>query len=306
MAEPTQANAKAMKFEDYTKNHAMFRHLLDIQDFVLSADIPPVPGPLDDHVADLVISGLYDEVRRVIKAANFFHDYELSTVREPDRAGVTFDDDRYNFEVLWRNGRLLIRRRGSRLKNFHQWYMALMPSAGGIFTSAVAILGNALGRKMELLRAGFQFKFLLYDMTPDTLDAAPVRNSEIMQRLVRGYPNARGVVTEAEALPDNMSMGRVDWAVSQWLGGEDQRRNVWYQVEAPGNLEWSSLWLTFQYRAESYTSPTDGTREDFDPDAFLREYEEAYIWFLRDRAILGFLASLLRGYSFKTTPGVLP
>src|SRR5687767_9430146 len=205
-----------MKYEDFAK-HQLFQHLADINGFNLFINIPQLPGKIDEVVADQVVGALYDEVRKITKEAGFFHHYDLVPVREPDRVGVRYDDDRFNFELLWTNGRVSLRRRGSRMKNFHNWYTAFMPSARSIMASSSTILSDNLKRKMEILRAGFQFEFVIYDIRLDQPNAPIVRNSQIMERLVTGFPNSNGVVKAIEEQDDRISTARVDWAVSQWV-----------------------------------------------------------------------------------------
>jgi hypothetical protein len=126
-----------------------------------------------------------------------------------------------------------------------------------------------------------------------------------MRRIVKRMPNAQGVIVDADDIPDAISTGRIDIDMSRWIQGEDSDwRNEWFSVQAPGNLEWSTVWFTFELRSESYTSPITGERERFDPSAFLGEHEEAYLSFFRDRAVCSFLSSLMKGYEFRSSSSV--
>ena len=178
-----------------------------------------------------------------------------------------------------------------------------MPSAQGIMTNVANILSQESGRKLDIIRASYRFKFLIYDIKAENGDKK-VRNSEIMQKLLNGFPDDRGRMTTDPSVLQTVS--RADVSIGRWIGPEDRRRLVRFTVEAPANMEWSSLWFEFTYGSESYTSPDTGVRMEVGAENVLAEYEPAYLEFLRESAINGFLQSLMSGYRFRTTSSDIP
>ena len=79
-----------------------------------------------------------------------------------------------------------------------------------------------------------------------------------------------------------------------------------YSVQAPANKEGAGLWLAFSYGGETYSDPDSRVREKFTHREFVGEWDVAYIDFLRDKAIAGFLGSLMHGVSFQSTASTLP
>ena len=156
---------------------------------------------------------------------------------------------------------------------------------------------------MDILSSFYGFNFLVYDIQAEATNKR-VRNSEIMQKLLKGFPDDQGMITPSPSVLG--SLGRIDINMTRWIGEEGSRRRLRFSVEAPGNLQYSTLWFALQYIGETYESAEDGHREAFNPNEFLSEYIQAYVSFLRDNAINGFLEWLLHGYSFKTTVGGLP
>ena len=293
---------EAMSFKEYA-NTPVFSRLADIREFTLAVDIPPVTLVGDELASTLVVASVYDQLRDVVKAARFFYEDQLETIKGPDYIGVRYADDRYDFSVILTDKSIRLARSGSRLANFHDWYTALMPSAQGILSNATSVISSmAKGRQINPLRGGYTFHFVLYDITSETT-GAKVKNSEIMQKLLKGLPDEKGRIVDAPV--GLATMGRMDVSVTRWTGDQGKRRLLRFTVEAPANLGWSSLWFTLAYRGESYTSPDDGTREAFDSDKFLSEYPNAYVTFLRDSAINGFIEWLMHGYHFRTTAGDL-
>jgi hypothetical protein len=295
------------EFKEYKNHSRVLNHLLDIQEFSLVVEIPPINGWKDDKFSSNVMDKLYDNLIEVVRAAKFYYEDQLSTSTEVDGIKVTYSDDRYPFSVECNVNYIIIRRRGCRFPNFHDWYKAFMPSAQSVINNAVTILSAETGRSILPLRASHRFKFLIYDIRSTETDDK-VRNTEIVQKLLKVFPDDSGhladPITEPEVLA---SMGRLDVNLIRWIGSKDNRRRLRFSVEAPGNLNYSTLWFTFEYAGESYTSPDEyNLREAFNPDVFLTEHSQAYVSFLRDGAINKFMEGLLRGYNFKSSAGQLP
>lgn len=280
----------------------IFDRLNDISGFSLAAEVPRLSWG-DDAVAARVIDRLYDHLRDVVRAAGFYYDNELRPIRRRNEVGVEYADDRFSFTVKCDDDTIFIERSGSRLDNFHDWYSAFMPSCQGIITTFASILSEETKRKVDVLRARYLFRFVLFELSAENTGRA-IKNAEIMRKLVRGYPDDNGLLTDEPALLS--SIARTDYNAHRWIGTEGKRRLMKFRVEAPANLAWSSLWLTFTYGGESYTSPDGELREAFVPESVLGDYDRAYAGFLRDAAINGFTEWLLRGFQFKSSPGLLP
>jgi hypothetical protein len=249
--------------------------------------------------------GMYEALREVVKAASFHYEEELEPFAEGGQVGVRYGDDRYDFSVVCSDNYISIRRAGSRLKLFHEWYEQLMPSAQGILQSITAILNRELTRDVSVIRASYSYEFLIYDMVRASTGES-AKNWEIVRKLLTAMPDEGGAMVESSPAGRATPMSRSDISMSRWVGDAGHRRIRHYSLEAPGNLGWSTLWFTFQYRGETYTDPDSGVREPFLADAFLTEYPTAYVDFLRDNAISGFLRWLLDGYHFKSAASFVP
>lgn len=293
-------------FNRYKGTRPIFSQLSDIQEFSLVVEIPPINEWTDEKFSSNVQHKLYENLLEVVRAAKFYYEDELSISREITGIEVSYKDDRYYFSVECNVKYVIIKRNGSSFTNFHDWYRSFMPSAQGVITNAVTILSDLAGRKIYPLRASHRFKFLIYDIrSSNTLE--PVRNSEIVQKLLKAFPDDSGRLAEPEKSPEVLrSLGRLDINLTKWIKPENDWRRLTYSVEAPGNLNYSTLWFTFEYIGESYTSPETSEREAFNSDVFLTEHSQAYISFLRDNAIQGFMTGLLSGYQFKSSSNSLP
>ena len=294
--------ADDMTFATYSSS-PIFSKLIDIREFTLVANVPPLFTWSDDKLSRKVADRIFEQLREVVRAARFYFDHELKASVDADGVAVTYADDRYDFRVACSGSNIAIVRRGSSLSNFHAWYTALMPSAQGIVTNVANILSQESGRKLDVIRASYRFRFLVYDIQAENGDRK-VRNSEIMRKLLNGFPDEKGKMTTDPAVLQTVS--RADVSVGRWIGPEHRRRLVRFSVEAPANMEWSSLWFEFTYGSESYTSPDTGVRMEIGAEDVLAEYESAYIDFLRESAINGFLQSLMTGYRFRTTSSEIP
>jgi hypothetical protein len=163
-------------------------------------------------------------------------------------------------------------------------------------------------RDCEVLRGAYVFEFLIYDIRTTTADHRRLKNSEVMSNIIMGVPGADGKLVKDEKLLADA--GRVDASISRWVnathaGGMRLER---YALEAPANKGRLGLWVRFSYAGDTYTVPEsdDLERVKFNGTDFFEEHEDAYVGFLRNTAIEGFLGSLLNGYTFQTSASTLP
>ncbi|TMC09512.1 MAG: hypothetical protein E6J41_10555 [Chloroflexi bacterium] len=300
-------NDERQTFTDFCLPDAPFlRQVKHINDFAIIATIPPIPAGVfgDEELTASLSQKLYDYIRQIVRDAGFHYETELQPFREPAGFGVKYDDDEFQFRAWFADNRVGISRPGSSFEDFHSWYTRFMPVGQSLATTMCQLLGETLHRSLDILSASFRFDFILHDFLMEGARAA-VRNPEIMKTIIRVWPGEAGRTTDDAAVL--ASVARADFAVQRWSTSpiSGQRRLERYSVEAPSNQLWSSLWFNFEYRATSYTDPESGIRETVDPVLLLNDYRSAYVDFLRDKALSGFMASLLEGYRFSTTAGTL-
>lgn len=293
-------------WDTYRSGFNIFDRLSDINEFALVADIPPVPELTDPATSSIMSRAVYDKAVTAIQEAKFFSEDELSLVGGPNKCGVTYNDDRFDFSLRLEGSRLMLRREGSQFPDFHEWYMSLMPQIPVLVSAVLGILHKVTEREYGILRAGFVFKFLLHDLQKD---GEKVKNSQIMSRLVKGVPSDSGRLSEEENIAGTTS--RTDVNITRWVERE-RSPGKWnwrlerYQVEAPANKHGAGLWVTLGYGGETYSPPDGKERVGFSGREFLAEWDTAYIDFLRNKAAGEFLATLTEGYTFKSTAGNLP
>lgn len=286
-----------MTWREFTGELPIFEMITGLVQFELVATTSSFAGSSDEPFQTEIGAAAYDHIIDVLRETGFFYEWELKVVRQADSVVVRYDDDRFDFQVAVGEQQIVIRKDRCALEDFHRWYGLFMPSAQGIIQAIQDSLSKASGRKVQILRVGFHFRVTL-DQLKDQ-DGREVKNSDVMRRLLRRTPDLGGRIVEAETIEDPITLGRQDVTISRWVGPEPLR-NEWFTIEAPGNREWSTLWFRFELRAEPYTRP-DGVRTSFDPGRFLGEYLTAYQEFFRDKALVGFLGSVLDGYSFRST-----
>jgi hypothetical protein len=290
-------------WEDYTSKKKVFDSLTDINRFALVADIPPLPQVGESSFASLLSTGLYAAMEKAIGSAKFFNEDQLELISGPGNAGVTYRDDRYDFALKVTSSTLSIERSGSPFEDFHYWYTGLMPQMPALMATALDVLTKLADREFRMLRASYNFSFILHSLAHAESNRR-MRNYEVMQKLIRGIPSDAGLLTEDEDVV--RAAGRIDVNISRWVKETGPWRRLRYSAEAPANKEGAGLWLTFGYGGETYSDPDSRIRARFSHREFLGEWDRAYMQFLRDRAILGFLETLMRGVTFKTTAGSLP
>lgn len=307
-AGPTDPAIRRLTWDEFCGRRSVFRNLLDIRGFSLLLDVSPVPELADREVASRLATAMYGIVLKAIEEARFYQEDTLTLRSEPGAAGIIYGDDRFDFAVQVthspeanRQGQLALTRTGSRLEDFHSWYVSLAPQFEDIVNGAMQQCRMISGRSIEAFRGAYQFRFLLHDFRAGA-SQTKVRNSDLMKKLVRGVPDDDGQLSEDPSVIE--AAGRIDVSLSRWVSIGDDRALERYNIEAPANKEGAGLWLQFSHGGETYS--LGAVREKFDLSRFLRQSGIAYTQFLRDKALDKFLANLLGDTSFRSATTSLP
>jgi hypothetical protein len=205
------------------------------------------------------------------------------------------------------DGRLIITEDGADLEVFHEWFKTFAPSASTIFDAVTSALTTIIfgpdntQRSISPTQSGFTFWFIVHDfrkrLRDGDLSKDSYRNSELLLRLVRGYPDQSGVVRNDPSLLADV--GRMDVSMARAFDFGTGPRLCWFHVEAPANMDYAGLWLRFEYNAHSVKSGALVPRTDLDAGRVFLEGYHAYVLFLRDVVVNGFIDWLTQGYGFR-------
>jgi hypothetical protein len=285
----------------------IFEHLGSINSFQLSVQFPRFRAWSSSDQMHAVADCLYEEAYELLTRAELYHYDELRRTTGSNSVGVHYDDPDTEFHLeLTTGAELVLRRQGSSMERFYQWYMRIMPEVHKLYVKVREYLEQLSVplRDIGPARAGFVFRYVLYDFRTMGRASEPVKNSTIIGASLAKVPGADGTLLDLDSsqLGD---LGRIDLAVSRWITAPGGNVREIYKVEAPGNLDYGALWVEFAYLAET-RDDSSGKRRQPDFSEFLRRYDHPVTDFLRDRALNGFLSDLTSRVSFDSTPGLLP
>lgn len=296
--------AEIIGWDSYCRGRPIFDQLTDIRGFNLLFDIPPIPELSSRDFAANLSTRMYRHVRDAVSSAKFYAVDELKLSASTNAATVNYDDDRYDFGVRIKDGTIAVVRGGSRFSDFHKFYSSLFLHMPQLMNESRREIAEVTGRECIFMRGAYVFEFLIHDIRPRGSDRS-VRNSEVIGRLINGIPGDNGALSNEVGVLN--TAGRIDINISRWVKTQSGMRICRYTIEAPANKEGAAVWFKFSYGGETYSNPDrDQERTPFEPEHFLDESDRAYVKFLRDTAIDGFLESLLKEYSFKTSAYQLP
>lgn len=309
--EPVEAMELAdMTFAQFQGNDPFFRMMQDVASFSLRVKLPMIGRWEDDDAAQRVGFRLYDYLADALTEAHFYSAGSIELKTTESDIKVAYIDPEYGFEiVLDPDGWLSINRAGSSLHRFHNWFVRLMPSAQGIVQMMVSATIEEIRRKtgyerkLTMQKGVFKWSVIAYGFT--TAQGKPVRNLDLVRKALPLMPDGEGRLT-TELVPQE-TLGRTEFTVHKWADPPTEGRREVYEVSAPSNNEWSSLWFDFMYAGDTYYDHK-GDRFEFKPDRFIspRDLHKPYIQFFRDHALRGFLASVAENHRFHTTTGIIP
>ena len=259
-----------------------------------------------------VIFRLQSTIQEALKLSGFHHQAALTTRRL--RTGVEFYYDDPDFEFTYTldgNGRIVLTRQGSTIRQFHEWYRRFMPSLPALILDSVNTMNEELTGfdkdevekqrdsnsgwqpVIKVERASYNFHLVVAIKVDSLQEDVGLLNVEILnESLLRRVPTRSGWLEDPKALDPN-EFGKVTYQVNRWADGG--RASEMYRVTGPSNNNWANLFFEFSYTGDTYV-PTNGERRPFDQDEFvtLGRTAEAYTDFFRDRAICGFVQGVLR------------
>jgi hypothetical protein len=265
-------------------------------------------------------------MEEALSDAGFANIPQLEVAIESERITFRFEDSEYGFGLYFDgSGNIFLRRAGSSLETFHYWYTRFMPSMPGIITRAIAALDAEMERslfaadsllssrpvrpkdesreRVRVLSGGFSFRLICHSLRQK---GHTVRNLDVMRKNVANrLPDAQGRLSDAPPGEDIERYGRMDYSVS--LRHEiEPCITQFMSVEAPSNSGWSGLFFSLSYVGENFTDQNNH-RVEIDPEIFLSSARcaDAYVSFLRDMGIEGFMASVTSGFEFETTASTI-
>ena len=304
MSEPQNMS----NWQAFAGTNSLISMLRDINLFQFRAEIPMTVIWANDEVRYRVAQLVYDEVVEVLRVSGLFQYDQLSILASDDQILVRYMDDKYAFEVGLRNEYLTITRQGSAFDRFHRWYVEVAPHFAGLVERIAGSIEEAirsvtnLDRRMPVHDASYSFRFILYDFIDE--DDKPLLNAEVLEDLLPRCPGDVGSLSATEAQTGEIA--RLDANFHKWRERDGRLWTETYNVEAPSNRDWSSVWVTFGMSGRSFERPADGARLDFEAMVFISDYVTPLVEFLRDRGLMGFLSSLVGTRKFSTTAAQLP
>ena len=259
-----------------------------------------------------VIFRLQSTIQEALKLSGFHNQGALKTRRFSDGVEFSYDDPDFEFTyILDGRGRIVLTRRGSTIRRFHEWYRRFMPSLPALIMESVNTMNEELtGYDREEVekqresaegwqpvikveRASYNFEMVFEIKLDSARDEGVLLNVEILnESLLRRVPASDGSLVDPGSL-DPDEFGRVTYQVNRWA--DAGRALEMYRVSGPSNNNWGNLYFDFSYLGDTYV-PSEGERRPFKQEEFVTvgRTTEAYVNFFRDRAICGFVLGVLR------------
>ncbi|MGC9667517.1 hypothetical protein ACNTMW_13280 [Planosporangium sp. 12N6] len=256
-----------------------------------------------------VHDALYEEVYELLSRTGLYRYDSLERASDSDSVRVEYNDADQGFAVVFTRGnQLRLERTGSSFRRFFDWYKLILPGVAKVEAALREELERLCSRDerrhIEPARASYHFAFILHDFSQGRSRANRVRNSHVLRRALTHVPSGDGGLVELsdKEIPD---LGRIDLAVSRWQDGPSGPVREIYDIQAPGNRDYGTVWIYLTYVAESRLE-AEPPRQQPDFDMFLQRYDYPLVEFVRERALARFITEMTDGLLFRSTPGQLP
>jgi len=294
-------NLQIPDWDTFDNQDAFPYQIENINGFSLVAAFPAISNWDDPLFRSKLQDRLHDDITKLLRTAEFFSEGNLEQRKAADYFSIYYEDDIYSFTIACYHDRLVVKKHGIKLKTFHKWYFSAVPGFKQLFSSLLSVMSKELGREQTITSVYYEFQFITYDFIER---GKSLRNYTVLSKLTTQVPDESGSIQEMSSEQRNIT--RWDYKVHCWdFLNNQERRKLTYSVTAPSNQQFSGLWFEFTYGSETFTDPDTGKREWIDPQMLLDEFERAYD-FMWHKASKGFISSLLRQVSFKSTATYIP
>lgn len=289
------------QYDEYDADCFAYK-IKNINTFRITVNFPYMHGILEGDSLRMVTERLYSDTVNLIERARFFNLMELTQSQEEDHISLRYSDDIYDFRFMLYQDRLVLQKAGGKLATFYRWYRDAVIELEGIVLSLMALFKEISGREVEPTRVVYVYRFIAHDLVEEK-SGEEIKNTEIMKKILTKVPNEEGEIKDFQKA--GVEISRLDYSASTWIGDGEDRRVLRYQVEAPSNNEYTSIWLTFQYDIATYTDPKTSQRTMGKAEDLLREYDRAFelTW---KNGLNGLMKTLFSGIKFETTASTIP
>lgn len=317
-----------IKWDDF-RDHDIIEMVDSISRFYIAVQFPQFTAFRDDAALADVQDVLFEATYDVLQKSKLLRFDDLTRVASSDGIAVKYGDADNEFHVEFTRGsELRIVRNGSSFERFYGWYASVMPHVPHVVDQTRRHLERRVrpgheAARYEPARARYVFTFILHSFQTGQRKRSPIPNSHIVRKILTQVPGPDGnlVALDEAQYPD---LGRLDVSISRWRAAPGGRVREVYDIQAPGNRNYGTLWFELSYIAETPTDHAESeatlgvlgspnplriasrSRGQPDFEQFLDRFDLPLLDFVRERALVNLLASLTDGMSFKATPGQIP
>lgn len=283
-------SAKSQRVATFFDDCPILEDLRHLEEFSFAVRHTTVSALTKPEVQVLIADHLQQEIAAFLTRAEM-HELEVLRPRPGDKEiSVAYEDDLYHFAAALNATTFAVIRKRSTLEEFHNFYTLVAPFIPELYRSVVNRLEGSTPFKITPYECAYRFKLRLADFRPSgKTHKKRILNTDLMQRLVP-------VATTPLAELAGDAWARIDVKASAWRSFGEKTRNIWVNLEAPGNRDNATLELAFTYQSTT-RSATGGKRTPFD-DSILTEYDVALVDFFKTLVLNKLMITWLKDVSF--------
>jgi hypothetical protein len=287
--------------KEFFSNNPSAGDFRNIQNFAFIVRYTEVPLLTRDDIRGPIASILMGKLTEKLDALGIYAANTLKC-KSSDQDGIQIDfmDDIYHFQITMDSEKFAFLRQAGTLEHALIIAELLLDEVTSIYDEISTFLEGLREQGgptfvFSPYYCSWTYDFNIKNLKPATKSQrSSYTNYELMERLVPS------VQTESSPLYSVgfENRGRTDLKISGTITIADISYRAWITIEAPGNMNFSTMELRFQLASELLDNP-DGTRTPFNAESIQR-WRDSAIPFLKERVFCGFLQDWLNDVSFES------
>lgn len=281
--------------ENFMDDCPMLEELENISEFAFAVRHPQISALSKPEFQMLITDHIATEISKIVTEQNLHQLDQIEKTPSENQIDVTYGDDICHFQASLNENTFAVVRKGSTVEEFFKFYKAIVPYIPNLYASTSEIIEAASHIKLIPFSCAYRFGIRLTSFRPAGKSRKKkIYNFELMERLLPVISMHEGPFAEL----NSDQLARSDVKVSVWKNFGEKHRNCWFDLQAPGNRNWSTLELVFSIQSGTYTD-LNGRRFPFDPES-INEWDIALIDFFKTLVLNKFMMVWLKDISFSS------
>jgi len=248
--------------KEFMDGNSFADEITDFHEYIFMIRYTEILSLQDDSIKRKIADLCVKEVIQKLQTLELFN-YDSLSVSIEKNVSLIYRDDIYDFKIEISDNYFAVQKLSTKIINFLK--------TADLFFDFFVSLYQKISQYIEGISqniiflpyfCSYQFQINLENFKYTTKSKDTVKNYELMERLIPTLSEHNSPIGSI----DFTNRGRTDIKLSGLIRKENIDWTTWINIEAPGNENYSTMQMNFEFQSRVNTLP-DGTRNPFNHDS---------------------------------------